>query len=45
MAKEAFSRGRQRIDEATKKSTDYDKEKIEDDPFEKSRNRAKRPQS
>ena len=40
IAEEAFSRGRERIDEAKKKSSQYDKEETEDDPFEKSRNRS-----
>ena len=44
-AEDAFNRGRRRIDEAKKKSNDYDEEESEDDPFEKSRNRAKPPLS
>ena len=35
IAEEAFSRGRERIDEAKKKFDQYDKEETEDDPFEK----------
>ena len=44
-AEDAFNRGRRRIDEAKKKSNVDDEEETEDDPFEKSRNRAKPPLS
>ena len=45
IAEDAFDRGRQRINEGKKQSNDYDNEETEDDPFEKSRNRAKPPLS